>query len=81
MLRDSHDTYIFLLPPQVETGPNENVQLKTHPRIDKDAFINDKIIGLKNTSASFPVGTPLDVLKWRSQSRDESLIPLNSECF
>lgn len=66
---------------QVETSANENVQLKTHPRIDKDRFLKDKVLGLKNASASLPIGTPLDVLKWRLQSRDESLVPLNINCW
>lgn len=78
IVQDNEHAQICL---QVETGSNEKVQLKTHPRVDKDRFLKEKVIGLKNSSASFPVGTPLEVLKWRLQSRDESLVPLNINCW
>ncbi|MCO5549127.1 hypothetical protein L7F22_002593 [Adiantum nelumboides] len=78
IVQDNEHGQIFV---QVESGADDKVQLKTHPRIDKDRFLKEKVLGLKNASASFPVGTPLEVLKWRLQSRDESLVPLNINCW
>jgi hypothetical protein len=57
-----------------------DLQFKTHPRIDKKAWTDSKTIQLRDTKQAFPVRTGLAVLKWRMTSKDESIVPLSSEC-
>lgn len=60
---------------QIELSPNSNsnIQFKTHPNIDKNAFKNDNLIKLKNNNG-FPFNDKnLGVLRWRSVSNDDSL--------
>ncbi|EFJ26392.1 hypothetical protein SELMODRAFT_172790 [Selaginella moellendorffii] len=66
---------------QVENGANDGVQFKPHPNIDKDLFARESILGLKDSRRPFPTGTPTGILKWRMTSKDESLIPLNINCW
>eukprot|EP00775_Hariotina_reticulata_P013884 gene13884-14004_t len=47
---------------------------------EADAYVNVKV-GLKDPSRPFPTGSELGVLKWRFQSRDESLVPLSINCW
>ncbi|KIY98750.1 Coatomer subunit delta-1 [Monoraphidium neglectum] len=61
---------------KVRQGANQGYQFKTHPNIDKAAYNSEGVLGLKDPSRPFPTGTELGVLKWRYQSRDESLVPL-----
>ncbi|CCF60081.1 hypothetical protein KAFR_0J00130 [Kazachstania africana CBS 2517] len=54
-------------------------QFKTHPNIDKNSFLNNKIISLRDKSKSFPSNDhSLGVLRWRKigSAGDKSLIPL-----
>eukprot|EP01102_Stenamoeba_stenopodia_P010750 TRINITY_DN3265_c0_g2_i4.p1 TRINITY_DN3265_c0_g2~~TRINITY_DN3265_c0_g2_i4.p1 ORF type:complete len:180 (-),score=37.74 TRINITY_DN3265_c0_g2_i4:95-634(-) len=44
-------------------------------------FTKSNLIGLKDASRAFPTGTPLGVLKWRFQTKDESLVPLSVNCW
>lgn len=44
--------------------------------MDRNLFINDGVIGLKDASRPFPMGQPLGVVKWRFQSKDENDVPL-----
>lgn len=55
-----------------------DLQFKTHPRIDKKAWTDSKKIQLRDTKQAFPVRTGLAVLKWRMTSKDESIVPLSS---
>ncbi|CAG8516169.1 18829_t:CDS:2, partial [Racocetra fulgida] len=55
-----------------------NLQLKTHPNVDKKLFSTDSIIALKNPGKGFPVNQPLGVLRWRFITKDETLIPLSN---
>ena len=43
---------------------SHNIQFKTHPNVDKAQFNSSKLIQLKDTSKSFPVNTPVGVLRW-----------------
>jgi len=54
---------------------------KQHPNVDKTLFANSGVIGTKQAEKPFPVGTALGVLKWRNQSKDESLLPLTVTCW
>jgi hypothetical protein len=65
----------------VATGANEGFQFKTHPNIDKQLHAEQGILGLKDPNRPFPMGSPLGVLKWRYQTRDESRVPLAINCW
>ena len=45
-------------------NPTHNAQFKTHPNVDKGQFSASKAIQLKDLSKSFPVNTPVGVLRW-----------------
>lgn len=66
---------------QIETGGNQNFQFKTHPLIDKELYLKENILGLKDSTKSFQAGTPSGILKWRLQSKQESLVPLSINCW
>ncbi|KAH3900802.1 related to Coatomer subunit delta [Saccharomycodes ludwigii] len=58
---------------------DRSLQFKTHPNIDKAAFLKEGTIALKDSSKSFPTNDhSLGVLRWRKicNSDDTSLIPL-----
>lgn len=58
----------------------QDLQFKTHPRIDKKAWGDAQKIQLRDLKQGFPVRQGLAVLKWRLVSKDESIVPLSSEC-
>eukprot|EP00252_Welwitschia_mirabilis_P008752 TRINITY_DN2088_c0_g1_i4.p1 TRINITY_DN2088_c0_g1~~TRINITY_DN2088_c0_g1_i4.p1 ORF type:complete len:528 (+),score=127.69 TRINITY_DN2088_c0_g1_i4:321-1904(+) len=71
---------------QIETGSNNSFQFKTHPNINKELFANNNLLGLKDPSRPFPAGPTGDALgvglvKWRMQTTDEALVPLNINCW
>mmetsp|Transcript_14015 Transcript_14015/g.30321 ORF Transcript_14015/g.30321 Transcript_14015/m.30321 type:complete len:516 (+) Transcript_14015:163-1710(+) len=66
---------------QVTSGANKAFQFKTHPNIDKAQYSSSNVLGLKDASRPFPTGSELGILKWRMQSKDESLVPLTINCW
>ena len=56
----------------------QDLQFKTHPKIDKKAWTDSKKIALRDAKQAFPVGQGLAVLKWRLATKDESVVPLSS---
>lgn len=65
----------------VAMGDNAGLQMRTHPNIDKTLFATESTLGLKDPSRPFPTGNPLGVLRWRLQSKDESMLPLSVTCW
>jgi hypothetical protein len=65
----------------VRNNDNRNLQIQTNPNIDKNLFKNNSVIGLRDPSKSFPIGTDIGVLKWRFQTQEETEIPLTSRSF
>lgn len=60
-------------------GKPSGVQYKTHPNVDRNLFNSSNIIGLKDSSKSFPSNDhALGVLRWRvvGKQDDTSLVPL-----
>lgn len=66
---------------QVNSSAGKEFQFKTHPNIDKQLYSSQNVLGLKDPNRPFPTGSPLGILKWRMQSRDESLVPLLINCW
>ncbi|GFR40171.1 hypothetical protein Agub_g728 [Astrephomene gubernaculifera] len=65
----------------VASGANKGFQFKTHPNIDKNLYGSANVLGLKDPSRPFPTGSELGILKWRFQSKEESLVPLSINCW
>ncbi|PNH03435.1 Coatomer subunit delta-2 [Tetrabaena socialis] len=65
----------------VTSGANKGFQFKTHPNIDKNLYSSANVLGLKDASRPFPTGSELGILKWRFQSKEESLVPLTINCW
>jgi len=66
---------------RLQNTNNKNIQLQTHPNIDKELFRTRSIIGLKNPAKPFPLNAGVGVLKWRFQTQDEAAIPLSINCW
>jgi len=58
--------------------PYSDLQFKQHPNVAKFGA-GEKVIALKDSSRSFPVGQGLGVLRWRMTAKDESNVPLSSK--
>mmetsp|Transcript_12803 Transcript_12803/g.44503 ORF Transcript_12803/g.44503 Transcript_12803/m.44503 type:complete len:546 (-) Transcript_12803:1493-3130(-) len=65
----------------IRTGDVRGFQFKTHPNIDKALHSNEGILGLKDPNRPFPTGSALGILKWRMQTKDESVVPLSINCW
>jgi hypothetical protein len=65
----------------IKLAPADHKQFhfKAHPNINKPQFMKDKVIAVKGKA--FPTNTPLNLLKWRVQTNDESLLPLTVNCW
>lgn len=59
---------------------DRSLQFKTHPNIDKNAFLSTKVIGLRDSEKAFPSNDKsLGVLRWRKvgSADDKTLVPLD----
>lgn len=65
----------------VASGANKQFQFKTHPNIDKSVYSSQNVLALKDPSRPFPTGSELGILKWRYQTKDESMVPLTINCW
>lgn len=65
----------------IRNNDNRNLQIQTNPNVDKNLFKNNSVIGLRDPTKSFPVGTDIGVLKWRYQTQEETEIPLTINCW
>ncbi|KAF9528125.1 hypothetical protein CPB83DRAFT_357502 [Crepidotus variabilis] len=57
------------------------LQFKQHPNVAKFVPNQPRVVALKDSSKSFPVGQSLAVLKWRYAGTDESNVPLSINCW
>ncbi|KAH9567505.1 hypothetical protein CY35_03G030500 [Sphagnum magellanicum] len=78
VVQNEEDAYIRV---QVESGVNKVFNFNTHPNIDKNLYAEKNILGLKDPNRPFPTGTSLAILRWRMQSKQESLVPLSINCW
>lgn len=78
VVNSDEDAFIRIV---VQSGPNKGFQFKTHPNIDKNLYGSANVLGLKDPSRPFPTGSELGILKWRMQTKDESLVPLSINCW
>ena len=65
----------------VFNNDEKNVQLQTHPNVDKKLFSQESKIGLKNPAKPFPAQQDVGVLKWRFQTTDDKNLPLSINCW
>ena len=54
-------------------GDTHGAQLNSHPKVDKTAFKNDKIIQLTDTSKGFPANNSIGVMRWRLAAKAEDI--------
>ncbi|KAG9666895.1 hypothetical protein KCU99_g9369, partial [Aureobasidium melanogenum] len=54
-------------------GDTHGAQLNSHPKVDKAAFKNDKIIQLTDTSKGFPANNSIGVMRWRLAAKAEDI--------
>lgn len=47
--------------------------------MDKQAFLSEAVIRLRDPAGSFPVGQSLGILKWRYTTKEESKMPLTGK--
>ncbi|KAF9011436.1 Adaptor complexes medium subunit family-domain-containing protein [Cyathus striatus] len=66
--------------PSTDFGGNA-LQFKQHPNVAKFAPGQARVVALKDSTKSFPVGQSLAVLKWRYAGTDESNVPLSINCW
>jgi len=60
----------------LQQGNTSAFQFKTHPNIDKNRFGSHSVLAHKDPSKPFPTGNALGILKWRMQTKDESVLPI-----
>ncbi|SCV73001.1 BQ2448_6926 [Microbotryum intermedium] len=72
---------VIALPPPSSYGKANDLQFKTHPNVDKNAWAQRGEIKLKEGKKGFPVGQGLGVLKWRMTGTDQSVIPISINCW
>ncbi|KAJ1912910.1 coatomer subunit delta [Tieghemiomyces parasiticus] len=66
---------------RIDLGDESNMQIKTHPHIDKKRFQGEHVLALKDASRSFPVNQPVGLFKWRFVSQDDASLPLSINCW
>lgn len=60
----------------------KDLQFQQHPNVGKfgpGAQGEERVVKLKNEERGFPVNQGVGVLRWRLSTKDESLVPINSE--
>lgn len=60
---------------------DKSLQLKNHPNINKQILTSDNSLCHKDSSKSFPVGTPLPILKWKSGASADHVVPIKVSCW
>ncbi|KAJ9104612.1 hypothetical protein QFC21_002110 [Naganishia friedmannii] len=66
------------------TPGNKDLQFQQHPNVGKfgpGGPDEEKTIALKNPERGFPINQGVGVLRWRLSSKDESLVPININCW
>jgi hypothetical protein len=65
----------------VNAVEESTLQFKTHPKVDRVLFRNENVVQMGDPSRSFPINQPLEVVRWRYITQDETSIPLSSKYF
>ncbi|KAI8928048.1 hypothetical protein BC831DRAFT_450206 [Entophlyctis helioformis] len=65
----------------VSHASDPNLRFTTHPKVDKDLWASNSVIGLRDPAGAYPVGQALGILRWKSSSRSESDVPLTINCW
>ncbi|XP_064115845.1 coatomer subunit delta-like [Macrobrachium nipponense] len=66
---------------QVDNCETRQIQLQTHPNVDRELWRSCGQIGMKMSNRPFPANTDVGVLKWRFQTTDDSQVPLSINCW
>lgn len=63
-----------------EFADDKNLQIKTHPNINKEQFTNERLLTMKDVSKPFPCNQNLGLLKWKYSSvarSEDSYLPIS----
>lgn len=63
----------------VNAEEESSLQFKTHPKVDRALFKNENVVQMGDPTRSFPINQPLEVVRWRYITQDETTIPLSSK--
>ncbi|KAI9872253.1 MAG: hypothetical protein M1830_001855 [Pleopsidium flavum] len=66
------DTSLTRVKLDVVANATSDVQLRTHPNVDKGLFINSKTIQLKDPSRGFPANVSVGVLRWKANAKADT---------
>jgi hypothetical protein len=58
-----------------------NLQLRIHPNVNRDLFLQKSVLGLKDDQTAYRLNTPTSVFKWRHQSDNEDDLPIKVHCW
>ena len=72
-ISDSSLTQVKL---DLQAGDTRGAQLMTHPKVDKTAFRNNKVLQLADTSKGFPTNMGIGVMKWKYAPRPDDVSDL-----
>ena len=60
---------------ELSVNSSDAIQFKAHPNVDKNQWSKSKVIAPKDPSKPFSLLVHLPVLKWRFQTKDETMLP------
>lgn len=65
----------------VDAVEETSLQFKTHPKVDRVLFKNENVVQMGDPSKSFPINQPLEVVRWRFITQDETNMPIASKYY
>ena len=67
------DTAMSRLQLRLNYDDSDGTQFKTHPNVDRNLFKDQHKIGLRDPSRPFQLNQQMCVLRWRLQSKPDSI--------
>jgi hypothetical protein len=82
-IRDPAYANVRILVNPLPASVLHGAQLRLHPMLDKNLWLEEWTLAQRSPERPFPHGsaTPVSLIKWRLQSRDEQLLPLSFNCW
>jgi hypothetical protein len=64
-------------------GDDKAFQYQNHPNVNKALWASEGVVALKQSDRPFPTATPVGVLRWRYQNKDDDAaqVPLMLTCW
>jgi len=61
---------------QIDNAERREVQMQTHPKVDRELWRGCSQIGMKESDKPFPCGTDVAVIRWRYVTSQDEHLPL-----